>query len=218
MHSLLLLTLMSLSAGSLSAQSESAGQSGPRSTMDRDLEIALARSAAPSAVSETATVLVFTQDGYRVAVEGTGGVTCYVSRSWVESVEPHCFDHEAATTILPMSLKTTEMRHEGAAPEEIDAVIAEGLRNGEFRLPTRPAMSYMMSSAQVLYNDEGEYVGAWKPHLMIYYPYLTGEELGLMGPPSIEAAIVVDPGTPRANIMIVVNDFVDPVQESKTTR
>jgi len=218
MRPLLFLTLMSLAAGSVSAQSESAGQSGPRSTMDRDLEIALARSAAPSAVSETATVLVFTQSGYQVAVNGTGGVTCYVSRSWLESVEPHCFDEEAASTILPMSLKTTEMRHEGAAPEEIDAAIAEGLRTGEFRLPTRPAMSYMMSSAQVLYNDQGEYVGAWKPHLMIYYPYLTSEALGLMGPPSTEAAVVVDPGTPRANIMIVVNDFVDPMKEPNTTR
>jgi len=155
MRSLLLLTLMSLTAGAVSAQSESAGQSGPRSTLDRDPEIALARSAAPDAVSETATVLVCTKDGYQVAVAGTGGVTCYVSRSWVESVEPHCFDEEASTTILPMSLMTTEMRHAGATQEEIDAVIAEGLRSGEFRLPARPAMSYMMSSAQVLYNDQG---------------------------------------------------------------
>ena len=192
MRSLLLLALLSMSVGSASAQSESAGQSGPRSMLDRDLEIALARSAAPSAVSETATVLAFTDHGYEVAVEGSGGVTCYVSRSWVKSVEPHCFDEEAAATILPMSLKTTEMRHEGKGQEEIDAVIAEGLRTGELRLPTRPAMSYMMSSAQVLYNDEGEFVGAWQPHLMIYYPYLTGEALGLMGPPSTDAAIIVD--------------------------
>ena len=60
MRSLLLLALLSMSVGSASAQSESAGQSGPRSMLDRDLEIALARSAAPSAVSETATVLAFT--------------------------------------------------------------------------------------------------------------------------------------------------------------
>ena len=169
-------------------------------------------------MSETATVLAFTDAGYEVAVEGTGGVTCYVSRSWVQSVEPHCFDAEAAATILPMSLKTTEMRHQGEPQDAIDRVIAEGLRNGEFRLPTRPAMSYMMSSAQVLYNDEGEFVGAWQPHLMIYYPYMTAEAFGLTGPPSTDAAVVVDPGTPRANIMIVVNEFVDPMQESTTTR
>ncbi|MEE2899199.1 MAG: hypothetical protein VX815_12120 [Gemmatimonadota bacterium] len=40
-------------------------------------------------------------------------------------------------------------------------MIAEGLRRGEFRLPSRPVMSYMMSAAQELISDEGEAAGAW---------------------------------------------------------
>ena len=107
---------------------------------------------------------------------------------------------------------SVEMRHAGASQEEIDRATADGISSGRFRLPTRPAMTYMMSSSQVLYNDEGNLVGNWRPHLMIFYPYLTPDELGLFGSPSTDAAIVVDPGTPLSNIMIVVEEFVDPVR------
>jgi hypothetical protein len=68
-------------------------------------------------------------------------------------------------------------------------------------------MSYMMSSEQVLYDDEGKHVGKWKPHLMIYYPHLTSADLGLAGLPSTQAALVVDEGKAMSNIMIVVEEF-----------
>ena len=84
------------------AQSTGAGQSGPRRLLPRAEEIALAGSAAPSAVSKEATVWVLTDTGYVVARRGTNGVACYVSRGWIESIEPHCFDAEGAATIMPM--------------------------------------------------------------------------------------------------------------------
>jgi hypothetical protein len=72
-------------------------------------------------------------------------------------------------------------------------------------------MSYMMSGGQVLVSDEGQNAGRWQPHLMIYYPYLQAESLGLYGEASTDAAMVVDPGKALSNIMIVVRSFVDPV-------
>jgi hypothetical protein len=68
-------------------------------------------------------------------------------------------------------------------------------------------MSYMMSSEQVLYDDDGRKVGKWEPHLMIYYPNLTSADLGLGGTPSTQAALVVDEGKAVSNIMIVVKEF-----------
>jgi hypothetical protein len=70
-------------------------------------------------------------------------------------------------------------------------------------------MSYMMSGGQVLYNDEGRRVGRWQPHLMIYYPFLTGADLGLAGD-DLNTAILVDPGKPTSNMMIVLRQFVEP--------
>lgn len=192
------------------AQSVEAGSLELPELLDREREITLARSAAPAAVSGEATVLVLERGGYVVAVEGTNGVTCHVGRSWPRSLEPHCFDAEGSATILAMHVRRAELRERGWTKAAIDADIAEGLRTGRYRLPSRPAMSYMMSAAQNLYDDEGQHVGAWKPHLMIYYPYLTPESIGWSGPPTLEAAVVVDPGTPDANLMIVVPEAIEP--------
>jgi hypothetical protein len=50
--------------------------------MDRTAEIALARNAAPDAISRDATVLVLGRRGYETAVEGKNGWVCMVGRGW----------------------------------------------------------------------------------------------------------------------------------------
>jgi hypothetical protein len=202
-------------AGSLAGQSVEGGRAGPRATLERDREVALALSAAPSEVTHAARVLVWTSKGFEVAREGTNGVSCYVARSWPESLEPHCFDEEGSRTILPIHLRQMELWHEGKTDAEIDAAIADGLRTGAFRLPRRPVMSYMMSAGQRLVSDAGVAVGRWEPHLMIYYPYMTSGDLGLGAIPSTDAALVVDPGTPLSNITIVLETFVDVESRSR---
>lgn len=205
-----LLLLILASAPPLVAQSTAAGRAGPRIMLPRDREIALARSAAPPEVSREATIMVFTERGFEVAEPGSNGVTCVVNRSQPQSLEPHCFDAEGSATVLPVELRRTELLRQGRSLAEIDREIGEGMLSGKYRLPRRPAMSYMMSSGQVLYDDDGTRVGQWQPHIMIFYPNLTQADLGLGGAPSPRAAIVVDPGRPLSNIMVVVKEFVDP--------
>ncbi|HJU76235.1 MAG TPA: hypothetical protein VJ717_21015 [Gemmatimonadaceae bacterium] len=190
------------------AQGQGSGRAGKRLVLARDFEIALARSAAPKSVSDSAEILVLTDTGYVVAVRGKNGNACLVDRSWPESLEPHCFDAEARGTVMQAALLRGAMLQQGATHEAITRAIDEGLRTGRLRTPTRPAMTYMMSAAQVLYNEEGKRVGAWQPHLMIYYPHLTSEQLGLGTTPSTDAAVVVDAGKPWSNIMIVVKKAV----------
>src|SRR6266550_3142353 len=48
---------------------------------DRNAEIALARSAAPEAISRDATILVLGRHGYETAVKG--GFVCVVERGWM---------------------------------------------------------------------------------------------------------------------------------------
>jgi hypothetical protein len=50
--------------------------------MTRDEGIALARSAAPDAISHDASVLVLTRHGYETAGEGKNEWTCMVDRGW----------------------------------------------------------------------------------------------------------------------------------------
>src|SRR5450755_811760 len=50
---------------------------------DRNAEIALARSAAPEAISRDADILVLGRHGYETAVKGKNGFVCVVERGWM---------------------------------------------------------------------------------------------------------------------------------------
>lgn len=208
MRSLLFCLTALAVAAPVRAQSYGAGQSGPRPLLPMAEEIALARSAAPAAFSDSATVHVLTSTGYEVAVRGTSGAACYVSRDWLDSLEPHCFDAEGAKSILPMAMRRVELLHQGRTSEEANREIADGLLAGRFRLPSRPVVSYMLSAAQRLVSDDGRAVGAWKPHVMIYYPYWT--DAGAAGPD----VMLVDAGKPMATLVVVVPTFVEPSASS----
>lgn len=205
----LLFATLPLLTGQLTSQG-ALGTPGPRLMLPQPQEIALARSAAPPSVSNGARVWIFSSGRYIVADSGTNSVQCYVGRGWPQALEPHCFDEEGARTIMPMEMLTSELLHRGVSGDSVKRAIAAGLAAGTFRLPQRPAMSWMQSAKQVLYDDEGKPAGAWKPHIMIYYPYLTATSVGTGTNQDIGAGIVVSPGSPTSNIMIVVNKAVHP--------
>jgi hypothetical protein len=90
----------------------------------------------------------------------------------------------------------------------VEREIADGLASGTFRLPQRPAMSYMMSDAQQLVGDDGQPAGHWLPHVMVYHPYLTNADVGLPEAPDMAVGMVSEGGTPMASLMIVVRQHV----------
>lgn len=208
-----LVLLLSGTVNLLVAQ-EKLGTPGPRLSLPRAEEVALARSAAPSSVSSGARVWLFSAGRYIVADSGTNSVQCYVGRGWPKALEPHCFDEEGARTIMPIEMLQSELLHRGISGDSVQRTIAAGIASGKFRLPQRPAMSWMQSASQVLYDDDGSRVGAWKPHIMIYYPYLTAQGIGTGTNQDVGAGIVVSPGGPMANIMIVVSSPVHPANDS----
>jgi Putative zinc-finger len=144
---------------------------------DRNAEIAMARSAAPAAISSDAKILVLGWRGYETAIEGRNGFVCMVERSWMSpfnSAEfwnpkvrvPQCFNPAAARSILPLTINRTEMVLAGLSkPQMIDS-IAAGFENKKLPAPEPGAMCYMMSRAGYLNDALGHYV----PHLMFYFP------------------------------------------------
>ena len=209
---LVLLALSLIAPDRLSAQeSRDPRRAGPRALLLESREIALARSAAPAAVSDSATVYVFTDTGYVMAERGSSGAACYVSRSWPTSVEPHCFDSEGASTIMLMHMHEVLLLHRGATPAEAERAVMREVATGRFRLPRQPAVSYMMSEAQQLIADDGRPVGRWQPHIMIYHPRLSSAAGGSVRPDE-GTAFVSGAGTPTSSIIVVMTEFV-PVRE-----
>ena len=144
---------------------------------DRNAEIALARSAAPQSISSDAKVLVLGWRGYETAIEGRNGFVCIVERSWMSAFNssefwnpkmrgPACFNPAAARSILPLTIKRTQMVLAGLSKAQMIDSIKAGFDNKELPAPEPGAMCYMMSRAEYLNDAVGHYV----PHLMFYFP------------------------------------------------
>jgi hypothetical protein len=184
-------------------------RTGARPLLSPSEEIALARSAAPASISSGSRVMLLTDSGYVVGDEGSSQMTCVVNRSWKHSVEPHCYDAEGAATVMLIELRRNYLRHLGKAESEVTADIGAGLLSGKYRLPSRPALSYMMSAQQVLYGDDAKLAGRWRPHLMIYYPYLTNQALGFREQPEMAVGMVSESGEPQSSLMIIMPRFAE---------
>jgi hypothetical protein len=156
---------------------------------DRNAEIALARSAAPDAISHDAKVLVLGPHGYETAVEGKNGFVCVVERGWMGPFDgefsanfwnpkirgPVCFNPPAARSILPMTYKRTEMVLAGQSKAQIIDGIKTFMK--QELPPLEPgAMSYMMSKDQYLTDDGAHHY--WMAHLMFYTPLMDGAVWG----------------------------------------
>lgn len=192
-----------------------ASRSGRRAVLPATEEIALARSAAPSSISADARVLALTDTGYATIAEGSSPVTCVVNRSWDRSVEPHCYDPEGAATVMQIELRRNYLRHIGRPEDEIAKELALGLVSGKYRLPSRPALTYMMSAQQVLYDDSGKYAGRWRPHLMIYYPNLSNKAMALPATPDMRVGMVDGDGGTESSLIIIMGAFVDVTPKSR---
>ena len=141
---------------------------------DEQSEIALARSAAPSSISDGAEVMVLGREGYQTAVKGTNGFLCIVERSWAQGTDeaefwnpkmraPHCFNAQAARSFASIYLMKTRLVLAGKSQAEIAQAIVTALDKNALE---PGAMAYMMSKQQYL-NDRGK---CWHPPVMFYSP------------------------------------------------
>ena len=152
--------------------------------MERNAEIALARSAAPESISRDAETLVLGRHGYETAVKGKNGFVCVVERSWMAPFDhpefwnpkmrgPLCFNPPAVRSILPLTFKRTELVLAGLSKAQIIDAIKIFVKKE--LPPLEPGgMTYMMSSQAYLGDD----VGHWAPHLMFYLPLTDGMTWG----------------------------------------
>jgi hypothetical protein len=144
---------------------------------DEKSEIALARTAAPSSISDGAEVMVLGREGYRTVEKGTNGFLCMVERSWGASTDqaefwnpkvraPHCFNAQATRSFAPIYLTKTRLVLAGKSKPEIAQAIATGLDKKELPALEPGGMAYMMSKQQYL-NDRDK---SWHPHAMFFSP------------------------------------------------
>ena len=174
--------------------------------MDRNAEIALARSAAPEAISRDATVLVLGRHGYEIAVSATGGFVCLVLRSWAASFDdpafwnpkirgPACYNPPAARSVLPVIEKRTEMILAGLSKPQVFDGLNAAVEKQELEPPEPGSMSFMMSKNAYL-TDAGDHNLA---HLMFEVPPMAGAAWGA--------------GLPHSPVLLLSSGGPDPMTE-----
>jgi hypothetical protein len=185
--------------------------------MPRDAEMALARSAAPAAISDRATVKVLTASGYQVAHDGDNGFVCMVMRGWSAPTytpaqfrdlvydakvrAPICFDRGASRSVMPYYELRSQLGMQGKTPDQIADGVQAAYVKGELPKRDEVSFAYMWSADQNLASG----VGAWHPHVMIFAPYHENSSLGGNAFGSPLPQVTDDAGTPFAVVVIPVD-------------
>jgi hypothetical protein len=145
--------------------------------MDRDAEIAMARTAAPASISRDAEILVLGQKNFEVAVKGTNGFVCAVGRAFAgpltnpefwnpKNRSPICYNPAGARSLMPYAMKQTGMALAGASKAQITDAIKTAVAKKELGAPESGSMAYMMSKEAYLTDQGGHNLA----HLMFELP------------------------------------------------
>lgn len=146
-------------------------------------EIAMARTAAPTSISDGASVMVLGAKGYETAITGKNGFVCMVLRGWTANFDdpvfwnpkirgPVCYNPAAVRSVLPLVLERTGWVLAGVSKPEMERrAKTSAVAN---RLPEPVSFGYMMSKEQYV-SDKAH---AWHPHLMFYQAHAKAADWG----------------------------------------
>ena len=145
--------------------------------MERDAEIAMARTAAPASITRDAEIWVLGATNFEVAVRGTNGYVCVVGRAFAgplnnpefwnpKNRSPICLNPPAVRSLWPYAMKQAGMALAGATHTQIRDAIRAAVARKELGAPEVGSMAYMMSREAYL-TDAGSHNLA---HVMFELP------------------------------------------------
>ncbi len=142
---------------------------------DRGAEIALARTAAPKSISDSAEIWVLGRHGFELAVKGTNGFVCIVGRGWTSAADPDfwdpkvrvpmCVNAAGARSYLVRIAKETEWGLEGRTPAQMTEAIKDAVDKKEVP-PMEPGAMCYMTGKQGYGGDTNPH---WPAHLMFFF-------------------------------------------------
>jgi hypothetical protein len=143
-----------------------------------DLEIELALSAAPKHLREDAAVWTLEKNGYVLARPGHNAFTCVVSRR-AGDLFPVCWDAEGTRSLLKIDFDDAMLRLSGKSTAEIDEIVKERYKSGQYHPPSRSGIAYMLAPLRYRIDEHGQVSRTnSNPHLMFYGPDLTDTDIG----------------------------------------
>jgi hypothetical protein len=146
--------------------------------LPRTLEVELALSAAPKHLRDQASVWVLERNGYALEKQGTNAFTCVVSRR-AGDLFPVCWDAEGSRSVLKVDFDDAQLRLAGKTAAEIDEIVAQRYKSGDYQPPSRAGIAYMLAPLRYRIDERGAVTRTTSnPHLMFYGPSLTDADIG----------------------------------------
>ena len=155
---------------------------------------------APADLRATARVLGYDAAGKLVVLrEGTGALTCLASDPKAARFHVACY-HKS---MEPFMARGRALRADGVRPELVDSVRFHEVRRGKIRMPREPAILYSLTGKTGSFDPvNGTATGA-RALFVIYVPGATAQSLGISAVPAEGIPWVMNPGTPKAHILVV---------------
>ena len=171
--------------------------------LPRDREVAAALSACPALIAEGAGVYLLSGTGFVLDRTSRNGFHSLVGRDLPDGFEPQCFDAEGSETLLKVMLLEASLRMKGETPATISRAVADAYASGQLRAPRRPGINYMLSRENRVPVDDKGTVRPYRPHVMIYAPYLTNADFG-GSPDGRSPVFMINEGSPGAYLIVPV--------------
>jgi len=189
--------MRSLSAGALALAlgSSIAGAQVPPAPQ----QIAAALLAAPEELRQDATVLGYSADGKLTTVrKGTGPMVCLASNPEAKQFHVACYHR----SLEPFMARGRALRAHGVPEERVDSVRFAEVRAGTLAMPRRAALLYSLTGPAGSFDTATGTAPEAKPLFVVYLPNVTVASTGLPATPIEDAPWIMDPGTPKAHIML----------------
>jgi hypothetical protein len=162
-------------------------------------QIAAALLAAPKELRQNATVLGYTADGKLAKLrKGTGPMVCLASNPQGKQFHVACYHR----SLEPFMARGRALRAQGVTGDQVDSVRFAEVRAGTLAMPSRAAMLYSLTGPPGSFDTASATAPKAKALFVVYLPNATAASTGLPATPIEGAPWIMDPGTPKAHIML----------------
>ena len=162
-------------------------------------QIAAALLAAPKELRVDATVLGYAPDGKLTTLrKGTGAMVCLASNPKEKQFHVACYHR----SLEPFMARGRALRAEGVPEEKVDSVRFADVKAGRLAMPPNAAMLYSLTGPAGSFDTATGTAPRAKSLFVVYLPNATVASTGLSATPVEGAPWIMDPGTPKAHIML----------------
>jgi hypothetical protein len=162
-------------------------------------QIAAALLAAPKELRPNATVLGYAADGKLARLrKGTGPMVCLANDPKGKQFHVACYHR----SLEPFMARGRALRAQGVTGDRVDSVRFAEVRAGTLAMPPRVAMLYSLTGPVGSFDPASGTAPKAKPLFVVYLPNATVASTGLPATPIEGAPWIMDPGTPKAHLML----------------